>query len=416
MIEHVYRRAVDAVSVQRVIVATDDLRVFEAVRAFGGDVLMTSPHHRTGSERVAEVAAPIDADLIVNVQGDEPLLAPRMIDDAVAACLADPSLVMGTVRTRITDPAEIASPSVVKVVIDQRGRALYFSPGADAVRCGIPAHRPSGLQARRAVRLSARLPVDVRRPAADAARAERVARTAARARARVRITTVESPHESLGVDTPDDLERVRAPARRARHILMSTMQTPQPHRPVKYIFVTGGVVSSLGKGLAAASIGAPPRRPRLQGHAAEARPVHQRRPGHDEPVPARRGLRHRRRHRDRPRSRATTSASPTPSTTQNHNCTTGKIYPSVIQKERRGDYLGATVQVIPHITDEIKESDPRGLRGRRHPARRDRRHGGRHREPAVPRGDPAVPARRRPREHALRPPDAGAATSAPPAS
>ena len=98
------------------------------------------------------------------------------------------------------------------------------------------------------------------------------------------------------------------------------------------------------------------RGPRLQGHAAEVRPVHQRRSGHDEPVSARRGLRHRRRRRDRPRSRPLRALHATPSTTKNSNWTTGKIYQSVIQKERRGDYLGRTVQVIPHITNEIKDA------------------------------------------------------------
>ena len=125
-------------------------------------------------------------------------------------------------------------------------------------------------------------------------------------------------------------------------------------RPVKFIFVTGGVVSSLGKGLAAASIGRAARGPRLPGHPAEVRPLHQRRPGHDEPVPARRGLRHRRRRRDRPGPGPLRALHEHGHHAQ-HNWTTGKIYLSVIQKERRGDYLGRTVQVIPHITNEIKE-------------------------------------------------------------
>ena len=94
--------------------------------------------------------------------------------------------------------------------------------------------------------------------------------------------------------------------------------------------------------------------------------------------------------------------------TRNSNWTTGKIYLSVIQKERRGDYLGRTVQVIPHITNEIKDAIRAGRPRRRRRAGRDRRHGRRHREHAVPRGDPPVPPRRRPREHDLHPPDAGA--------
>ena len=131
--------------------------------------------------------------------------------------------------------------------------------------------------------------------------------------------------------------------------------TARAGRPVKYILVTGGVVSSLGKGLAAASIGA-----LLEGHGYKVAlqkfdPVHQRRPGHDEPVPARRGLRDRRRRGDRPRPGALRAVHQ-PDTTRSNNWTTGKIYLSVIQKERRGDYLGRTVQVIPHITNEIKDA------------------------------------------------------------
>ena len=208
MIEHVYRRACEASSLSRVIVATDDVRVFEAVRAFGGDVLMTSPHHRTGSERVAEVAAQIGDDLVVNVQGDEPLLAPAMIDDAVAACVADSSLVMSTVRTRITDPAEIASPAVVKVVIDLRGRALYFSraavpflrdPGTPVTwykHVGLYVYRRDFLLAFAAL------------PPTPLEQSESLEQLRALEHGYA-IMTVESRHEALGVDTPDDLDRVR---------------------------------------------------------------------------------------------------------------------------------------------------------------------------------------------------------------
>ena len=179
-------------------------------------------------------------------------------------------------------------------------------------------------------------------------------------------------------------------------------------RTTKYIFVTGGVVSSLGKGLAAASIGC-----LLEGHGYTVTlqkfdPYINVDPGHDEPVPARRGLRHRRRRRDRPRPRPLRALHEHASRRKNSNWTTGKIYQSVIQKERRGDYLGRTVQVIPHITNEIKDAIRAVAEGRRRRARRDRRHGRRHREPAVPRGHPPVPPGRRPRQLALHPPDARA--------
>ena len=130
----------------------------------------------------------------------------------------------------------------------------------------------------------------------------------------------------------------------------------QTTRPVKYILVTGGVVSSLGKGLAAASIGA-----LLEGHGYKVAlqkfdPYINVDPGHDEPVPARRGLRDRRRRGDRPRPGPLRALHESDRPRRNNNWTTGKIYLSVIQKERRGDYLGRTVQVIPHITNEIKDS------------------------------------------------------------
>jgi CMP-2-keto-3-deoxyoctulosonic acid synthetase len=99
MIEHVYRRASEARSVASVIVATDDARIANAVIAFGGEVRMTSHTHRTGTDRIAEVADTLPCDLIVNVQGDEPLIEPAMIDEAVAPFAADASLMLSTLRT-----------------------------------------------------------------------------------------------------------------------------------------------------------------------------------------------------------------------------------------------------------------------------------------------------------------------------
>jgi 3-deoxy-manno-octulosonate cytidylyltransferase (CMP-KDO synthetase) len=208
MIEYVYRRASDAASVSRVIVATDDRRVYDAVNGFGGEVVMTSPHHRTGSDRVAEVAAQLSEDLVVNVQGDEPLLAPAMIDDAVAACAADPSVMMSTVRHPITDPGEIASAAVVKVVTDLRGRALYFT------RAAVPFLRDPGTRAtwfkhvglyvyRRTFLLTL-----AALPPTPLELSESLEQLRALEHGHA-IMTVESRHDALGVDTPDDLERVR---------------------------------------------------------------------------------------------------------------------------------------------------------------------------------------------------------------
>ena len=127
MIEHVYRRAAAARSISAVIVATDDERIHSVVRAFGGDARMTSAAHPSGTDRIAEVAAGLDCDLIVNVQGDEPLIEPAMIDEAVQAFDGDPALMMSTLRRRVDRRAEALDPNVTKVVVDRSGFALYFS-------------------------------------------------------------------------------------------------------------------------------------------------------------------------------------------------------------------------------------------------------------------------------------------------
>lgn len=127
MIQWVYERTRQANSVNRVVVATDDERIAAAVTAFGGEVQMTRADHPTGTDRLAEVAARIETDLIVNVQGDEPLIDPRMVDQAVNAVRRNPGVVMGTLKTPIGSVEEYLNPNVVKVVTDRHGFALYFS-------------------------------------------------------------------------------------------------------------------------------------------------------------------------------------------------------------------------------------------------------------------------------------------------
>jgi len=127
MVQWVYERTKRSTLLDRVIVATDDRRILDAVTAFGGEAVMTSPEHATGTDRIAEVVRSLDCDIIVNVQGDEPLIDPRMIDGAVRPLVEDPSIPMGTLAKRITDPAEAVDPNVVKVVVDRNGYALYFS-------------------------------------------------------------------------------------------------------------------------------------------------------------------------------------------------------------------------------------------------------------------------------------------------
>ena len=211
MIEHVYRRATESARVSAVLVATDDRRVADAVQAFGGEVRMTRAAHRSGTERLAEVAESLTCDLVVNVQGDEPLIDPRMIDEAIAPLAADATLPMGTLRRAITDPAELASPHVVKVVVDCHDRALYFS------RATIPARREPG--AATFARTFKHIGLYVYRreflltlaalPPTPLEQAELLEQLRALEHG-YRVVAVETTFDSIGVDTPDDLERVRA--------------------------------------------------------------------------------------------------------------------------------------------------------------------------------------------------------------
>lgn len=127
MVQHVYEQAKRAQTVHRVLVATDDQRISDAVTAFGGEARMTRSDHRTGTERIAEVAAHEAGEVFVNVQGDEPLIDPVAIDTAVGALLEEPQAQISTVATPIRHAGDIMDPNVVKTVLDFDGNALYFS-------------------------------------------------------------------------------------------------------------------------------------------------------------------------------------------------------------------------------------------------------------------------------------------------
>jgi 3-deoxy-manno-octulosonate cytidylyltransferase (CMP-KDO synthetase) len=209
MIEHVYRRAAAASTVSQVIVATDDLRVATRVSDFGGNVRLTKATHLTGTDRLAEVVATLDCDIVVNVQGDEPLIDPRSIDQAVAPLLADRSVQMTTLYKRITQPAELADANVVKVVVDRGGFALYFSrasiPYIRDPRGGWPPlYRHIGLYA---YQRSALLVLASLEPT-PLERAESLEQLRALEHG-IRVKAVETEYDSIGVDTPEDLEQVR---------------------------------------------------------------------------------------------------------------------------------------------------------------------------------------------------------------
>jgi 3-deoxy-manno-octulosonate cytidylyltransferase (CMP-KDO synthetase) len=209
MIAHVCDRAAAAATLDAVLVATDDERIARAVDEAGGTAVMTRADHASGTDRLAEVARELACEIVVNIQGDEPLLAGAAIDAAVAPLL-DPSAgeIMTTLRRRLDDPAALSRPDVVKVVVARTGHALYFSRSVvPFVRAGHPAPiawQHIGLYAYRRTTLLdlAALPTGT----LEAAEGLEQLRALEHG---FRILTVETTAEAVGVDTPDDLERVR---------------------------------------------------------------------------------------------------------------------------------------------------------------------------------------------------------------
>jgi 3-deoxy-manno-octulosonate cytidylyltransferase (CMP-KDO synthetase) len=134
MIQRVYEAASQAHLIDRVIVATDDSRILDTVTRFGGDAELTSTHHVSGTDRVAEVAAQLPCDTVVNLQGDEPLMEPQLIDELVRSLLDDRDVYMASTQSPIRLPADLTNPNIVKVVSDHDDYALYFS------RSPIPYH------------------------------------------------------------------------------------------------------------------------------------------------------------------------------------------------------------------------------------------------------------------------------------
>ena len=127
MIQYVYEGVRQSKLIDEVIVATDDQRILEAVKSFGGKAVITSPAHFTGTDRVAEVARKLKSEIIVNVQGDEPLIRGTIIDNAIRPLITDETVPMSTLITRIEEVKDWLNPHIVKVVVDQKNFALYFS-------------------------------------------------------------------------------------------------------------------------------------------------------------------------------------------------------------------------------------------------------------------------------------------------
>jgi 3-deoxy-manno-octulosonate cytidylyltransferase (CMP-KDO synthetase) len=213
LVYHTCQRAFEAKLVSEVIVATDDRRVVDALAEYDINVVMTRVDHASGTDRVAEVAEKSSAEIIVNIQGDEPLISPKTIDDAIRSVIDQPDVSMGTVRKLLTDRSDIENPNNVKVVCDNRGRALYFS------RYPIPYIRDES-DRRSASRTHWHhygLYVYRREfllkysswPQTPLEKLEKLEQLRVLENG-FPIAVVETEHECLGVDTPEDLKRVEA--------------------------------------------------------------------------------------------------------------------------------------------------------------------------------------------------------------
>ncbi|MFH1097447.1 MAG: 3-deoxy-manno-octulosonate cytidylyltransferase [Candidatus Desantisbacteria bacterium] len=207
MIQWVYEQAQKSKFLEQVIVATDDERIYEAVCGFGGCVLMTSNDHTCGTSRVAEVAEGLSVEIIINIQGDEPLIEPDMIDQVVQGMQTDPDVYMATLKKRITNKDDVNNPHVVKVVTDRNGFALYFSrAGIPYKRVDISSHhwyKHIGLYGyRRKFLLKINSLPDSSLEIVESLEQLRILENG------YKIRVIETEYDTIGVDTPEDLVKV----------------------------------------------------------------------------------------------------------------------------------------------------------------------------------------------------------------
>ena len=210
MIQHVWERAKKSSLLNDVLIACDDERVVQAAKKFGAKVVLTSPAHPSGSDRIAEAVKSLDADVVINIQGDEPLIDPSTIDTLAQAMNNDPACVMATVITALNQEEDVLDPNCVKVVVDQNKNALYFS------RSAIPYHREKtdfsqteyykhlGIYAYRKDFLLA----FVRLPKSRLEKIEQLEQLRV-LEAGYKIKTVLTDQQTIGVDTDADLLRVK---------------------------------------------------------------------------------------------------------------------------------------------------------------------------------------------------------------
>lgn len=216
LIQYVYENALKIKEVDEIYIATDDSRIYNAVIAFGGKVVMTSPLHKSGGDRVAEAAKYIETDIIVNLQGDEPVVEPESVYNLIITMKNDPTLNMTTLIHRIKEMEEFKNPNVVKAVIDKEGYALYFSRAPipfdraqlgdnySQISLGFDAYRHVGIYAYRKeflLKISSISPAPLEQ--LECLEQLRVLEYG------YKIKTIPSNTISLGIDTPEDLEKFK---------------------------------------------------------------------------------------------------------------------------------------------------------------------------------------------------------------
>ena len=208
MIQHVWERSKESSTVEETIIACDDERVLNEAQSFGAKAVMTSKDHESGTDRIAEAVVNIDADIIINIQGDEPLIDPKVIDALAEALIEDEESLMATVAKKIEDERELNDSNVVKVVVDTKGNALYFSRqtipfdregsvGQYLKHLGIYAYRKDFLMKYKDL------------PQSHLEETEKLEQLRV-LEAGYRIKIVETDVETIGVDTKEDLEQVEA--------------------------------------------------------------------------------------------------------------------------------------------------------------------------------------------------------------
>ena len=203
VIEHVYQRAKKASLLDDLLVATDDKRIFETVESFGGKVVMTAADHVSGTDRIIEAIGDLNTRLVINIQGDEPLLVPEMVDQVARLLLEDKNLEVSTLVKVCTDPDIYNDPNVVKAVLDKQGYAIYFSrhpiPHGGKIfykHIGIYGYTKELLLKFKDL------------PVSDLEKAERLEQLRILENGyRIKVSVTE--YETIGVDTPEDLEKIK---------------------------------------------------------------------------------------------------------------------------------------------------------------------------------------------------------------